>query len=227
MTRGGLSALLFLGLGLGCDWSSDLSGLTTAAETDGTDTDEGDSTSGEGSASGGTSGGSSASTTMSSGDSDDDDPTASSSTTTTTSSPSTTNSSDSGDDTGTEPGPLACSVEAVTQGALVDPMGRGNGAGVFPPEVADALEDLCGCHTLMSNAQNLEWPSLLAPGGSLFLEYSDLNRSLGGSTLGAAIRAEVEQLAMPPGSCPYPSGPAAVLSNWFAQGMPDGANYDP
>lgn len=138
-----------------------------------------------------------------------------------------TSSSSEGSTTDVEPPPPSCSVEVVTHDELFDPLPRGEEAGVFPPEVAEAIEDYCGCHTLMNNSQNLEWPGLLAPAGSLILEYSDLDNPVDGTTLGAAMQAEIASFAMPPGSCPWPGSAAAIFSNWFDQGMPDGANYVP
>jgi hypothetical protein len=105
-------------------------------------------------------------------------------------------------------------------------MTRG-GAGEFPAEVADSLEDMCGCHTLMNGGQQVQLPLLPAPGGTLFLQYSDMNRSFSGGTLGQAIENQVNQLAMPPGSCPFPGSDQDILQNWFSQGRPDGANYTP
>ncbi len=120
-----------------------------------------------------------------------------------------------------------CSVQVVTHGELFDPLPKGEEAGLFPVSVGEALEDYCGCHTLMSNAQNVEHTGLEAPGGSLFLEYADIGRSFGGGTLGEAMAEEVFGYAMPPGSCSYPGDPAGILSKWFEEGMPDGANFSP
>ncbi len=135
-----------------------------------------------------------------------------------------------GDDTSTgEPLPEgpSCSVQVTTHGELFDPLPKGEEAGLFPTSVGEALEDYCGCHTLSSNAQNVHHPGLLAPGGSLFLEYADMSRGFGGGTLGQAIAEEVQGYAMPPGSCSYPPDPAAVLEKWFEDGLPDGANFTP
>ncbi len=120
-----------------------------------------------------------------------------------------------------------CSVQVVTHGELFDPLPKGEEAGLFPVSVGEALEDFCGCHTLMSNAQNIEHPGLEAPGGTLFLEYSDIGRPFGGGTLGDAMAEEVFGYAMPPGSCSYPSDPANILRKWFEEGMPDGSNFTP
>lgn len=144
----------------------------------------------------------------------------------TTSAPSTT-ASDDESSTGVVPEGPACSVQVVTHGALVDPLTRGEVAGALPTPVADVLEDHCGCHTLMSEAQNLDWPGYDVPDGSLLLTHADLARPFGGGTLGGAIEAEVRGATMPVGSCPLPAEPEAVLLGWFDQGMPDGAAYVP
>lgn len=120
-----------------------------------------------------------------------------------------------------------CSVQVVTHGELFDPLPKGEEAGLFPVSVGEALEDYCGCHTLMSNAQNIEHPGLEAPGGTLFVEYADIGRPFGGGTLGQAMADEVFGYAMPPGSCSYPGDPAGILSKWFEEGMPDGTNFTP
>ncbi|MGH1344539.1 MAG: hypothetical protein ACRBN8_23470 [Nannocystales bacterium] len=137
---------------------------------------------------------------------------------------------DTGDEssTGTPlPEGPGCSVQVVTHGELFDPLPKGEDAGLFPVSVGEALEDYCGCHTLMSNAQNIEHPGLEAPGGTLFLEYADIGRSFGGGTLGQAMAEEVYGYAMPPGSCSYPGDPAGILAKWFDEGMPDGTNFSP
>ncbi len=118
-------------------------------------------------------------------------------------------------------------MQLVSRGDLIDPLPKGEEAGLFPTVVGDALEDFCGCHTLMSNAQNVEHAGLKPPGNSLWLEYADLQRPVGGGTLGQAMAEEVLDRGMPPGSCPYPEPAADVLEAWFLQGMPDGANFSP
>lgn len=118
-----------------------------------------------------------------------------------------------------------CSVQVVTHAELTDPLPKGEEAGVFPTVVGDTLEDFCGCHTLMSNGQNVEHAGLKPPGNSLWLDYADLERPVGGGTLGQAMADEVMNYGMPPGSCSYPGSAADVLEAWFAQGMPDGANF--
>jgi hypothetical protein len=151
---------------------------------------------------------------------------ASTSTSTSTSSSSTSTDDDSSS-TGAPIDGARCSVQVVTQGALYDPLVRGDEAGVFPTLVADTLEDACGCHTLTGGAQNVEFPELQAPGGTNFLEYAHLQNGFEASTLGAAIEAEVRGFRMPPGSCPKPPEIAEVLIPWFDQGMPDGATFVP
>lgn len=153
------------------------------------------------------------------------------STTTTTSLPPTTtttigSASDDESSTGAVIDGYPCSVQVVTHGALYDPLIRGDAPGVFPPIVADTLEDTCGCHTLTGGAQNLEWPGLQAPGGTHFVAYADLMNGFDASTLGAAIESEVRGFRMPPGSCPKPPELADVLIPWLDQGMPDGATFD-
>lgn len=200
---------------MGCDSDSD--------DGDGSGT-EADTEVATGSSSGG--GPSTSESTSSSETGDSTSTTTGSSTSFTTSTTSTTTSMPDGS-TGDSDEPIGpgCSVQVVSAEALYDPVERGDEA--FPNEVADVLEDYCGCHTLMSGGQNVEWPSLPAPGGTLFLQYSDLNRPFQGGTLGQGIEAEVNQLAMPPGSCRWPGAAADILDNWFAQGQPTGANYVP
>jgi hypothetical protein len=149
--------------------------------------------------------------------------------TTTTTSFTTTSTTTSTDEssTGAVIDGYPCSVQVVTHGALYDPLLRGEAPGLFPSPVADALEDACGCHTLTSGDQNLEWPGLEAPGGTLFVDYADLANSVESTTLGAAIASEVRGARMPPGSCPKPPEIAEVLIPWFDQGMPDGATFVP
>lgn len=120
-----------------------------------------------------------------------------------------------------------CSVQVVTHGELFDPLPKGEEAGLFPVSVGETLEDYCGCHTLESNGQNVEHTGLLAPGGTLFLDYADIGRPFDGGTLGQAMAAEVFGYAMPPGSCSYPSGPEGILAKWFEEDMPDGTNFTP
>ncbi len=124
------------------------------------------------------------------------------------------------------PPPLgpACSVQEVTRGDEYNPLTRGE-AGQFPVEVANALEDYCGCHTLANNRQNIEWEFLRPPGNTLFLAYDDLSRSYEGSTLGQAMAVAVAG-GMPPGSCPHPEEPLALLAAWFQEGMPDAVEYE-
>lgn len=120
-----------------------------------------------------------------------------------------------------------CSVEVTTHGLLYDPLPRGEEVGVFPPSIADALENSCGCHTLESNVQNVEHPGLHAPGGTLFTTFEDLQRPAGGSTLGRALERAIDEGGMPPGSCSFPDERAALLAKWFADGLPDGATFEP
>ena len=128
--------------------------------------------------------------------------------------------------TGGPPPAPGCSVQEVTEYALEDPLPKGDGAGMFPTIVGDTLEDYCGCHTLMSNDQNLKYMFLKAPGGTLFLDYSDMTRAYGAGTLGSAIVEQVTVThAMPPGSCYFPPDPEAVLVKWLGDGLPDGATF--
>jgi len=120
-----------------------------------------------------------------------------------------------------------CSVQVTTHGVLTDPLPRGETEGVFPPVIADALEDWCGCHTLESNNQNIEHDGLMAPGGTLFLDWADMSRPNGGGTLAQALAQAIEDYSMPPGSCSFPSDAQTLLEDWFAQGAPDGATYVP
>lgn len=154
--------------------------------------------------------------------------TATTSFTTTSATSITTTAGDDDSSTGMPPiDGYPCSVQVVTDGAIYDPLVRGDGAGVFPPVVADALEDACGCHTLTGGAQNLHWPELQAPGGTNFVQYGDLMNVFEGGTLGQAIESEVRGFRMPVGSCPKPMEIAEVLVPWFDQGMPDGATFVP
>ena len=137
----------------------------------------------------------------------------------------TTSSAEESASTGFVPTGPYCSVQNVTHDELFDPLPRGEEAGVFPAVIADALEDNCGCHTLMSGGQNLEWEHLQAPGGTFFLQYPDLSRPFESGTLGQAIESEVRGYRMPVGSCPHPPELAELLFPWFDQGMPDGASY--
>lgn len=124
------------------------------------------------------------------------------------------------DDDGGGPPSLgpACSVQEVTRGAEYNPLPRAE-PGAFPFEVADAFEDFCGCHTLADNEQNIEWEFLRPPDATLFLTHADLSRSYDGGTLGEAMATALDG-GMPPGSCPHPDEPLALLAEWFAQGMP-------
>lgn len=159
------------------------------------------------------------------------EPWSSSSTTTTTTGTTTigssTTTSDDESSTGMVIDGYPCSVQVVTEGALYDPLIRGDDAGVFPPIVADALEDTCGCHTLTGGAQNVRFPELQAPGGTLFFEYTHVANGVGPTALGTMIEDEVRGFRMPPGSCPKPPEIAEVLIPWFDQGMPDGATFVP
>lgn len=120
-----------------------------------------------------------------------------------------------------------CSVQVVTHGELTEPLPKGEEVGLFPTSVGHALEDFCGCHTLMTNAQNVEHGGLKAPGNTLWLEYADLQRIVDGGTLGQAMAEEVLSRGMPPGSCSYPEPAADLLEKWFAEGLPDGSNFSP
>lgn len=120
-----------------------------------------------------------------------------------------------------------CSVQVTTHGMLTDPLPRGDTEGVFPPVIADALEDWCGCHTLESNSQNVEHDGLMAPGGTLFMNYGDMSRPSGDGTLAQALAQAIEDYSMPPGSCSFPSDAQTLLVDWFVQGAPDGATYVP
>jgi len=143
-------------------------------------------------------------------------------------SPQPTMPGEDGDDSTTDPGPIGpgCSVQVVTQGALMEPLDKGEEAGKFPTIVGDALEDQCGCHTLQSNGQNIEFEFLKAPGGSLFTTLADMDRSFEGGTLGESMSFQViGNQAMPPGSCSFPADDEAVLSKWFNDGLPDGATF--
>jgi len=120
-----------------------------------------------------------------------------------------------------------CSVQEVTQGELIDPLERGDDS--YPEDVAEALEDYCGCHTINSNNQNIKWEYLKAPGGTLFLQYSDLQKGCcGGMSLGDAMAYQVVMShSMPPGSCYFPPEPDELLSKWFTDGMPTGSTWTP
>lgn len=122
-----------------------------------------------------------------------------------------------------------CSVEGVTAGEVVSPLDKGDEAGRFPVVVGEALETHCGCHTLADRNLNTELPGLLAPGGTLFLDYDDMSRSVQGTTLGLLMAEAVfGNFSMPPGSCPaMPADDTAVLQAWFDQGLPDGAGFVP
>lgn len=133
-------------------------------------------------------------------------------------------SSSSGESLPEGPG---CSVQVATHGALTDPLPRGDIENAFPPEIADALEDWCGCHTVESNAQNVEHPGLHPPGNTLFQSFEDISRPHDGGTLGEAMAQSVQEYGMPPGSCSFPSESQDLLEAWFAAGFPDGANFAP
>lgn len=139
--------------------------------------------------------------------------------------------SDDGGPVGDDGGPSypRCSVEGVTAGEVSNPLDKGDEAGRFPLVVGEALEANCGCHTLANRNLNTELPGLLAPGGTLFLEYADMSRPAGGTTLGLLIEEAVfGSFSMPPGSCPaMSSDDTAVLQAWFDQGLPDGADFNP
>jgi hypothetical protein len=135
--------------------------------------------------------------------------------------------SDEADSSGGLPEGPSCSVQVVTHGALFDPVSKGDEVGLIPTTVGDALEDYCGCHTVMSNAQNVELPFLRPPSGSLFLSREDLLKSYKGSTLGQVSGTQIRTYKMPPGSCPFPDWAAELLTKWFDDGMPDGATFEP
>ncbi|MCA9706764.1 MAG: hypothetical protein KDK70_13010 [Myxococcales bacterium] len=136
-----------------------------------------------------------------------------------------TDPTDSGPTTNTGGGPThpACSVEAVTEDEVTSPLDKGSGAGQIPQLVGVVLEERCGCHTLTNRGLNTKFPGLLAPGGSLFLDYGDV------TALGGVIHDEIfVSYTMPPGSCPgIPTDDLAVLDKWFADGLPDGATFVP
>lgn len=120
-----------------------------------------------------------------------------------------------------------CSVQEVTQGVLVDPLERGDDA--YPDDVAEALEDYCGCHTINNGGQNIKWEYLKAPGGTLFTQFSHLqNGCCGGMSLGDAMAWQVVMShSMPPGSCYFPPEPDELLSKWFNDGLPTGSTWVP
>lgn len=123
----------------------------------------------------------------------------------------------------------ACSVEEVTEGVVADPLDKGDEAGRIPLTVGVVLEERCGCHTLADRTLNTKFPALLAPAGSLLLDYGDLSNPLGGTTLGVVMETEIfTVMSMPPGSCPsIPTDDRALLLKWFDDGMPDGATFVP
>lgn len=138
-----------------------------------------------------------------------------------------------GDDDPTSAGPTTnsgggptnpvCSVVEVTEGVVSDPLDKGDGAGQIPSLVGVVLEERCGCHTLADRELNTKFPALLAPGGSLWLDYGDVTAQ--GADLEDAIFGAMN---MPPGSCPaIPADDRAVLDKWFADGLPDGASFEP
>jgi len=130
--------------------------------------------------------------------------------------------SDSGPDpTGGGPIVPACSVQEVTEGAVTNPLDKGNGAGQIPQEVGEILEARCGCHTLADRELNTKYPALLAPSGSLFLDHADT--LVLGTDLNDVMFTE---MSMPPGSCPsIPADDLATLEAWFMAGQPDGAEF--
>lgn len=132
-------------------------------------------------------------------------------------------------DTGNTPVDPACSVETVTQGAVTDPLDKGDAAGQIPTSIGVILEERCGCHTLADRTLNVEYPGLLAPADSLWLDHADLARPLDGTTLGEVMEEEVlVTQGMPPGSCPtIPQDDLALLETWFLAGRPDGAAFMP
>lgn len=146
---------------------------------------------------------------------------------------STTSSdpTDPGPTTNTGGGPTspACSVETVTEGVVSDPLDKGDAAGMIPTSVGVVLEERCGCHTLADRTLNTEYPGLLAPADTLWLDHGDLARPVGGTTLGELMEeAVLVTLGMPPGSCPViPADDLALLETWFLAGRPDGADFMP
>lgn len=141
----------------------------------------------------------------------------------------TTDDPDPTGNSGNPPSNPACSVEEVTEGDVSDPLDKGDAAGQIPQLVGVVLEERCGCHTLADRTLNTKYPALLAPSGTLLLDYADLSQPLDGTTLGAVLEEEIfVSLSMPPGSCPsIPSDDLAVLQKWFDDGMPDGASFTP
>jgi len=127
--------------------------------------------------------------------------------------------------TGDGPSHPACSVEAVTNGVVSDPLDKGDEAGKIPLIVGTILEERCGCHTLTDRTLNVEYPALLPPVDTLWLDYGDFSRSVDGTTLGELMEeAVLVTQGMPPGSCPaIPDDDRAVLEQWFLDGRPDGA----
>lgn len=198
---------------VGCD-----SGSSDGGDTDATSTSSSTTSGDESSSSGGSTGGSSSTSSATTGDPFPG---------TTTMPPTTDSNGEEGESSTGEPLPEgpSCSVQVTTHGLLTDPLPRGDTA--FPPVVADALEDWCGCHTLESNNQNVEHTGLLAPGGTLFMTFEDISRPSGGGTLGDAFATAVAEYSMPPGSCSFPSDGQTILEAWFEQGFPDGANFVP
>jgi hypothetical protein len=131
--------------------------------------------------------------------------------------------------TGGGPTIPACSVDAVTQGAVTDPLDKGSAAGQFPTSIGVILEERCGCHTLADRTLNTAFPGLLAPASTLWLDHPDLARPVQGTTLGVLIEeAVLVTQGMPPGSCPViPAADLALLETWFFAGRPDGAGFMP
>jgi hypothetical protein len=126
--------------------------------------------------------------------------------------------------TGGLPTNPACSVETVTDGAVSDPLDKGDEAGKIPLMVGVVLEERCGCHTLADPELNVEYPALAPPVDTLFLAHADFSRAVDGSTLGELMEeAVLTTLSMPPGSCPpIPDDDLALLEQWFLAGRPDG-----
>jgi hypothetical protein len=137
-----------------------------------------------------------------------------------------TDPTDPGPTTVTGGGPTvpACAVESVTNGAVSDPLDKGDEAGKIPLQVGVVLEERCGCHTLADPELNVEYPALAPPVDTLFVTYADLSRPLEGTTLGELMeQAVLVTLSMPPGSCPkIPDDDLALLEQWFLAGRPDG-----
>lgn len=117
----------------------------------------------------------------------------------------------------------ACSVEEVTEGAVAGPLDKGDGVGQIPQPVGVVLEERCGCHTLADRELNTKFPALRPVAGTLFLDHGDT------LSLGAQLEDTIfGTMSMPPGSCPaIPADDLAVLDQWFSDGQPDGATFEP